>query len=537
MTAIVRRLAVTSSPVVPSPRVAPWTNRPALVAQADRQAVDLELGDVAQVRRGLRAPPAGRGPCRTRASNARSSSWLNAFASDSIGRRVADLVEGAGRCATDLLGRRVRRDQVRVARSRARRAARNSWSYSASLISGASCHVVQLVRPVDLRGQLAHARRGRRSRHRARQPRRPAPGRPARQGDGHRGEGTERAGSAQRRGRRVGPQRRDGSRCSARMSAGVGVPAGSGRSRTRSRQDRRAPGSTPACPPAASAQNIGRPTSTPRAPERERDRRYRARGDTPPSTQSSARPASRVRRPPRARRRSRPTRSSWRRAVVAHDDRVDAVLDGQARVLRGQDALEHERQRSDQTADRSRGSRQVRRLVSTRGDRSVSDVHGSMVAVVGGGAGEVAEGAAARSPSADRGPGSRGPAGRRSARSRRSRPRRRASTSDRVTAGIGLDIELEPARAVRRGGRDLLDRATRRRRERERDAARRRGAGRRHLPVGMARGRGPPSARSRQRMTAGSPRNVGRRIDPGDVDRAPADGSVVAARRPRSRRG
>ena len=28
MTAIVRRLAVTSSPVVPSPRVAPWTNRP-----------------------------------------------------------------------------------------------------------------------------------------------------------------------------------------------------------------------------------------------------------------------------------------------------------------------------------------------------------------------------------------------------------------------------------------------------------------------------------------------------------------------------
>ena len=38
-------------------------------------------------------------------------------------------------------------------------------------------------------------------------------------------------------------------------------------------------------------------------------------------------------------------RSSWRRAVVADDDRVDAVLDGDRGVLGGQDALEHERQR------------------------------------------------------------------------------------------------------------------------------------------------------------------------------------------------
>ena len=59
----------------------------ALVAERDREAVDLELGDVAA------APAAGSGaagrprPRRTRVSKARSSSWLKALPSDSIGRR------------------------------------------------------------------------------------------------------------------------------------------------------------------------------------------------------------------------------------------------------------------------------------------------------------------------------------------------------------------------------------------------------------------------------------------------------------------
>ena len=67
----------------------------ALVAQADRQAVDLELGDVA------RGPGAGSGaggrprPLRTRASKARSSSWLNAFDERQHRPAVADLVEAS----------------------------------------------------------------------------------------------------------------------------------------------------------------------------------------------------------------------------------------------------------------------------------------------------------------------------------------------------------------------------------------------------------------------------------------------------------
>ena len=45
---IVRRLGVMSSPTRPSPRVAPRTNRPALVEQRDAQAVDLRLAHVGE---------------------------------------------------------------------------------------------------------------------------------------------------------------------------------------------------------------------------------------------------------------------------------------------------------------------------------------------------------------------------------------------------------------------------------------------------------------------------------------------------------
>ena len=54
MARIVRRLGVTSSPVVPSPRVAPSDEPALLVAQGDGEAVDLELRDVGQARRRLR---------------------------------------------------------------------------------------------------------------------------------------------------------------------------------------------------------------------------------------------------------------------------------------------------------------------------------------------------------------------------------------------------------------------------------------------------------------------------------------------------
>ena len=59
MARTVRRLGVTSSPVMPSPRVAPRTKRAPLVAEADRQPVDLQLADVRHRRdRPGRAPEA-----------------------------------------------------------------------------------------------------------------------------------------------------------------------------------------------------------------------------------------------------------------------------------------------------------------------------------------------------------------------------------------------------------------------------------------------------------------------------------------------
>ena len=89
----------------------------ALVAQRDGEAVDLELRDVGQAR--ARAP-ARRGsprPLRTRASKARSSSWLNAFESESIGRwwRTSGKRPPARRAAHPL-GRRVRGDEGRERR-------------------------------------------------------------------------------------------------------------------------------------------------------------------------------------------------------------------------------------------------------------------------------------------------------------------------------------------------------------------------------------------------------------------------------------
>ena len=87
----------------------------ALVAQADREAVDLELGDVAQLRGRLRggrqsepAPhPAVERPQLVVAEGVRQRQHRP---------DVADLVEGAGRRAADPLGRRIRGRQLRVGR-------------------------------------------------------------------------------------------------------------------------------------------------------------------------------------------------------------------------------------------------------------------------------------------------------------------------------------------------------------------------------------------------------------------------------------
>ena len=88
----------------------------ALVAERDREAVDLELGDVASGPPPAPAPAGRPRPRRTRASKARSSSWLNAFESDSIGRRWRTSSKVPASCAADALRRRVRRDERRKCR-------------------------------------------------------------------------------------------------------------------------------------------------------------------------------------------------------------------------------------------------------------------------------------------------------------------------------------------------------------------------------------------------------------------------------------
>ena len=132
ISSIVRMLAVTFSPVVPSPRVAAVTSLPLLVAQRHRQAVDLRLGGEDQFRS---------------AGNARKRRTL----ADEIGDvlvgedvverqhrpRMNDLPERAGRCCTDF------RDGESSRTSSGKRASisalrRRSASYSASEIVGAS---------------------------------------------------------------------------------------------------------------------------------------------------------------------------------------------------------------------------------------------------------------------------------------------------------------------------------------------------------------------------------------------------------------
>ncbi len=93
LSAMVRMLAVTFSPVAPSPRVAAVTSLPLLVAQRHRQAVDLGLGGEDELGVGGQAeeaPDAGR---RSRIT----SSSENTLSSDSIGtawRTCAKAVDG-----------------------------------------------------------------------------------------------------------------------------------------------------------------------------------------------------------------------------------------------------------------------------------------------------------------------------------------------------------------------------------------------------------------------------------------------------------
>ena len=92
-----------SSPDRPSPRVAPREDA-VLVAQHDRQAVDLRLVDVAELR------VADVEPLRwlaSASSQARSSSSLKALASQSIGTACSTCAKRLERRGADALGRRI----------------------------------------------------------------------------------------------------------------------------------------------------------------------------------------------------------------------------------------------------------------------------------------------------------------------------------------------------------------------------------------------------------------------------------------------
>ena len=150
--AIVRRLAVTSSPVVPSPRVAPWTKRP---ASYRREMARPSIFSSATYRGGSSSGPSSRW---TRASNARSSASSNALPRLSIGARWAT-------SASALLGRppteRVGESSVTSSGWAASRSwsSRKRWSHSASEMTGAVQLVVGAVGLGDQRAQLGHSRR------------------------------------------------------------------------------------------------------------------------------------------------------------------------------------------------------------------------------------------------------------------------------------------------------------------------------------------------------------------------------------------
>ena len=240
---------------------------------------------------------------------------------------------------------------------------------------------------------------------------------------------------------------------------------------------------------------------------------------TPPSTQTSVRPSTAATTSLEHVDRGRDP-VELARPVVADDDRVDAVLDGEAGVLGGQDALEHERQRRP-PADRRRGpttsatawAGRLEALEAARRDRSrwVGPAR----------AREVAEARAARSRSVGRARGSRGPGRSTVSEDRAVAGRGGALDELRGSARVRLGVELEPARRVGGRGGDLLDRARRHRRQRERHAGRRgrRGRSRPRRPGGPGRGR--PSARSRPAWPPASPSSVVDGSTALDVDEDP----------------
>ena len=109
---MVRRLAVTSSPTTPSPRVAPRTKHAVLVDQGDRQAVDLRLHHVVDLA-GRRCPSCS---ITRRARSCHAPQLLGAAGVGEAqhGAQVLDGREPLGRRRPHPLGGRVGRREVRM---------------------------------------------------------------------------------------------------------------------------------------------------------------------------------------------------------------------------------------------------------------------------------------------------------------------------------------------------------------------------------------------------------------------------------------
>ena len=126
--AMVRMFGVTSSPVVPSPRVAARTSAPLAVDQVHRQPVDLEL---AQVRPGSAEPLHPRRPGVELLGRERVVQRRAAAPGARTGVNSVEM-------PAHLLGRRVRRAQVRVLAPPARAAPASARRSSASSTIGES---------------------------------------------------------------------------------------------------------------------------------------------------------------------------------------------------------------------------------------------------------------------------------------------------------------------------------------------------------------------------------------------------------------
>ena len=436
----------------------------AVVAQADREAIDLELGAVAQV---------GGGFGRRRQAEALAHARIEPaqlVVAERVRERqhrtgVADLVErGAGRCPADTLRRRLRGDQLRVGRLERDQLAEQLVVLGVADLRGV-LDVVELVGPVDLSGQRRRDaawpprcrawRRSRRARGRragARSPwmrgyrtsrsrapcddasggagmvrrrcrqttrsrscgriaalrraRRPTRGIGREQTSQRRpcrprwwsGRAGEQDGSLARArsinssiwalsnmekspsGGVIGIDGRASRRCSYRapvrpanrwreghdpvavrsleqrrraqptrwdgpMSSGVGVPS-SARASSNSSRRMAIARSTPAAPAAASAQYTGRPTSTPWAPSAgDRDVEAAADAAVDPDLRPAVDRGDDLGEDVDGRQHAIELAAT----VVAHDDGVDAVLDGEPGVLGSQDALDDEWQRRPAT--------------------------------------------------------------------------------------------------------------------------------------------------------------------------------------------